>query len=276
MLFLCFCGYPPDFRHVEEQTVNEPHLVLVDGSLSALHRILRIRFQRHPNLHQHRNGHGTHAARNRCNQTALLEALYMIQHHHPNRLVIHITTQMIATFVVRIVHGVHTHIDNHAALLDHITLHQVCHTHSRHNDVRLLQMLLQVRRAGVADGHRRIPVQQQHGYGDAHDVAAANHHRILAGYFHVVAVQQFDAALRRAGHKQRLATLHRQFADVHGMEAIHVLLNGNRAENALLVDVLWQRQLYQDAMNVGIRIELDNGLQQFFLRVTCFKIKIPQ
>lgn len=69
------------------------------------------------------------------------------------------------------------------------------------------------------------------------------------------------------GHEQRLAALHRQLADVHGVEAIHVLLDGDGAQDALLVDVLRQGQLHQDAVNVGIGIELHHGLQQLFLLV---------
>ena len=55
---------------------------------------------------------------------------------------------MVATLVVGIVHSIHAHVDDHAALLDHVSLHEVGDAHSGDDDVRLLKMLLQVSRAG--------------------------------------------------------------------------------------------------------------------------------
>ena len=58
-----------------EQTRAELHLVLVNRSLSALDRVLRITASLHPHLHQHGDGHGTHASGDGSDQTALLIAL---------------------------------------------------------------------------------------------------------------------------------------------------------------------------------------------------------
>lgn len=56
-------------------------------------------------------------------------------------------------------------------------------------------------------------------------------------------VQQLDAALGRARHKQRVAAPHGQAADVDGVEAVAVLLMTDGVQDALLVDVLGQGQL---------------------------------
>ena len=79
---------------------------------------------------------------------------------------------MVSSLVRGIVHSIHTHIDDHAALLDHVRLHQIRNAHSGNNDIRLLQMLLQIRSARMADRHGSVAVQQQHGNGNADDVAA--------------------------------------------------------------------------------------------------------
>src|SRR5580658_3625236 len=47
----------------------------------------------------------------------------------------------------------------------------------------------QVVRLRVANGYRRIFVEQQNRYGLAHNVAAADYHRVLAGDGNVAALQ---------------------------------------------------------------------------------------
>ncbi len=84
----------------------------------------------------------------------------------------------------------------------------------------------QIARLGVADGDRGILVEQQHGNGFPHDVAAAHHHRVLPLYGNAAALQDLNAACRGAGHQAR--TLSGKIADIHGMEAIHIFFRRNR------------------------------------------------
>ena len=181
---------------------------------------------------------------------------------------------MVAALVVGVIHGVHAHVDDHASLLDHVSLHEVGDAHSGDDDVRLLQMLLQVSSAGVADRHGCVAVQEKHGNRDAQDVAATNHHSVLSSNLHVVAVEQLDAALRRAGNSERIATLHGELADVQGVEAIHVLLDGNGVQDAFLVDVLGERKLHKDSVDIRIRVQLHDRLQQVFLHLSGWDAEI--
>ena len=65
--------------------------------------------------------------------------------------------------------------------------------------------------------------------------------------------------LRSAWHKQRLPAPHPQATDVCWVETIHILLDADGIQDAALVDVLGQRQLDEDAMDLGVGIVgLDN------------------
>ena len=134
------------------------------------------------------------------------------------------------------------------------TLQRGDNAHSRDDDIRLLQMLLQIRSARMADRHGCVAIQQQHGDGNAHDVAATNHNRVLSRDLHTVPIEQLDAALGSAGHEQRLTALHGQLTDVEGMETIHVLLDGDGTEDSLLVDVLGERELDEDSVYTVVSV----------------------
>lgn len=66
--------------------------------------------------------------------------------------------------------------------------------------------------------------------------------------------------LGRAGGEEGGAAAHGQRADVGRVKAVHVLLQADGVQDALLVDVLWQRQLHQDAVHILIRIVIRHHL----------------
>ena len=68
--------------------------------------------------------------------------------------------------------------------------------------------------------HRGVGVEEQHGGGLAHDVAAANHYRLLPRDGNVAALQDFDHSGGRAGDEP--GTLRGQKADVDGMESVDI------------------------------------------------------
>ena len=50
----------------------------------------------------------------------------------------------------------------------------------------------------------------------------------------------------------------RQFGDIDWMKTIHILFRRNTVEDSCFIQSLWKRQLYKNAMNFGIMIELLN------------------
>ena len=99
----------------------------------------------------------------------------------------------------------------------------------------------------MADGHRRVPVQQQQRHRLADDVAPADHHGARAGDRNIRSLEQLDDARWRAGDERR-AILH-QPAHVQRMKPVDVLAGIQGIEHAafgIRAHRLRQRRLHQD------------------------------
>ena len=113
------------------------------------------------------------------------------------------------------------------------------------------------------DRRVRLLAGQQNRHRFADDVRAADHHGMLALDVHPRELNQLNDAVGRTGQETFLSDQH--LADVDGREAVHVLLRRNRIDNRLVADVLWHRQLDEDAVNRGIDVQVLDELDEFFL-----------
>ena len=77
-------------------------------------------------------------------------------------------------------------------------------------------------------------------------------------------LQQHDAAERRAGYEAFLPDA--QPPDIDDVEAVHILVRVDRGDHHLLVDMLGQRQLDEDAVHRRIGVEHADQRQQLVLR----------
>ncbi|MCY1225554.1 hypothetical protein D9M72_377520 [compost metagenome] len=77
---------------------------------------------------------------------------------------------------------------------------------------------------------------------------------------------EHHGAGRRAGDETAFEIARRELAGIDDMQAVDVLFRKDRLDDRLGVQVLRQRQLHEDAVNGGIRIELRNQRGEFFLR----------
>ena len=71
--------------------------------------------------------------------------------------------------------------------------------------------------------------------------------------------EHFHHAIRRAGAQTRLSG--HECAGVDQVKSVYVFGRNDGFEYRVLVDVFGQRQLNQDAVNVGVVIEFLNALQ---------------
>ena len=131
-------------------------------------------------------------------------------------------------------------VDERRAGLDHLRSDEAGAADGGDQNVGLAGDRRQVARFGVANRHRRVLVQQQHGRGLAHDVAAAHDHRMLAGDGNVAALENLNDARRGAGRQRRPAGL--QAARVDGMKAVDIFLRSDGVEQGFGVDLRRQRQ----------------------------------
>jgi hypothetical protein len=105
----------------------------------------------------------------------------------------------------------------------------------------------------VADGDGGVRVRQQHGDWLADDVAASYNHGFLPGDFDAGAREDLHAA--GGGARHQAGALRGEVADVHGMEAIHIFFRRDFEQHALGIDLLGERKLDEDAVNVVARVE---------------------
>ncbi len=117
----------------------------------------------------------------------------------------------------------------------------------------------------MANSDRGVAVAQQPGHRDTYDVATAHHHCLRSLDFRPRLIHQHDDASRRAGHKERVPPLHDQTANVDRMETIHVLVQADDPQDRFIVQVSGQRQLHQDAINVGVFVQLPHQPLHLFL-----------
>ena len=158
--------------------------------------------------------------------------------------------------------AVHAHVDHHRPGLDHVGRDELRPADGHDENVGRAGDAGQIAGAAVADGHRgvaaRAALHEHDGHRLADDVAAAHHHDVGPGDCDVVPQQHLLDAVGRAGQKSRPA-LHDP-AHVLGMEGVDVLerIDGLRAR--VLVDLLRQRQLHQDAVDRRVAVEpVDQG-----------------
>ena len=102
------------------------------------------------------------------------------------------------------------------------------------------------------------------GHRLAHDHAAADDHGIRARRFNAGRLQQPHAAQRGAGHKTGFILQH-QLGDVLRVEAVHILGGVYFQDHGRLVDMGGRRALHQNAVDGGVRIQVTDDLEQFFL-----------
>ena len=100
----------------------------------------------------------------------------------------------------------------------------------------------------MADRHGRVRLQQEVRHRLADDVAAADHHGPRTVELDVMLLEQRHHAARRRGDERRPSEV--ELAGVERMEPVDVLRRRDRADHLLLVDVVGQRQLDEDRVDV--------------------------
>ena len=155
-------------------------------------------------------------------------------------------------------------IQHRRARLHHVRRYESRTADRRNQDVRAAADRRQVARLRVADRHRRILGQQQHRRRLAHDVAAADDHRILSRDRQIAALQYLDQTRRRARRQRRLPGL--QPPNIHRMKAVHILLRSHRLQQPLRIHLRRQRKLYQNAVDIVAAVQLGHQREHLFRR----------
>ena len=115
----------------------------------------------------------------------------------------------------------------------------------------------------MADGHGGIAILLLHhelSHGLTHNVRAAEDDTLLAAGLNAVTLQQRDDAEGRGRDETRQADGHATYVD--GVESVHVLAIVDGFDDFLLRDVLGQWELHDEAIHVGVFVELFHLLKE--------------
>eukprot|EP00982_Pelagococcus_subviridis_P006481 30135-Pelagococcus_subviridis.AAC.15 len=204
---------------------------------------------------QHRDRHRPDAARDRRDLPRDLAAL----------LEVHVPGEPVPRLLRRVRHGVSPDVDDRRAAFDPVLFDHVRRPRGGDDDVRLAHDPLRVLRPRVHHGHGAVFLHEHQRRGHPDDVGPTDDDGVLPSQLHAASLEQHDAALRRARHEQRLVALHRELPDVQRVEPVHVLLQGDRREDLLLVHVLRKRELDEDAVAVRVGVEALDDLKHLRL-----------
>lgn len=196
--------------------------------------------------HQHGHRHGADAAGHGRVARGLPVGLVGAVAHQP-----------VAGLARRVGNVVDAHVDEDDALLDAVSGDQARMAGRHDDDVGHPRMNVNVDRAGMHDSHRRsfpaslcaVPSSNEHvGEREAHQFAAAHDHHVLSFERDPASLQRLQHARRRTRQEPALKSQHRR-ADVRRVQPVHVLGRANGTDGHLRIDVLWERQLYNDPVN---------------------------
>ena len=207
-------------------------------------------------LHQRADGHRTDAAWNGGDEGTLWG--YILE--------IYVAGQAEAALAGSIRNAGSTHINDDSTILHHIGSDKAWFADCRDDDVSLATFLLQVGRVGVTYGDGSVAIFLLHHelcHWLAHDVGTSEDNTLLSAGRDVVTLQERYDAQWGSGDEARESDGHASHID--GMEAVNILAVVDGLDNLLLVDMLRQRQLYYEAVNVGIVIEAVDTLEELCL-----------
>ena len=115
----------------------------------------------------------------------------------------------------------------------------------------------------VTHRHRSIAILLLHhqlGHRLSHNVRATQNHAFLSACLNAITAQERQNSQRCGRDETRQSDGHT--AHVNRVEAVYVLAIVNGFNDALLVDMLGQRQLYDEAVHVGIVVQDMHTLQE--------------
>ena len=159
--------------------------------------------------------------------------------------------------------AIDAHVDHGRTRLDHLRRHEPLPADSGHEDVGAPRVAREIVGARVADRHGHVLGEEQHRHRLADDLAAADHHGLLALQLHAVLREHHHHARRRRGHQERLAEI--EEPRVLHVEPVDVLRRIHGAQHRRLVHVLGQRQLHEDPVHCVVGVEVGDELEDLGL-----------
>ena len=192
-------------------------------------------------LHKAGDSHRTYATRygsdGRCNGLDSSE--------------VHITAQLLCLGI-----AVHTDVDYHGTLRHHVGRNELRATDGHHQDLGTASHLSEVLRAAVANGDRSVCVEQEHCHRLTHDIGATDDHALFAAHVDSALFKQYHNA--RRGTRKEIVISDHDLTHVIGVECVNVLFGLDLEEHLGFVEVLGERQLNENSVDLIVVIKSFN------------------
>lgn len=180
-------------------------------------------------------------------------------------VIVDITDQSLARLLGLIWDEVGANVNDNGSWLDPFTLDKVCLANGGNKDISVLDVLLDVLGAAVADSYSGIGVLKEVRNWRADNIRAAKDNSVLASNLNTGRLEQLHDTLWSAWSEEWLSTTLGKLTNVGGTEAINILLVGNGRGNVVLGDVLWNWELNQDTVDGWVVVEVVDALNELDL-----------
>ena len=150
--------------------------------------------------------------------------------------------------------SIYTYVDNHDSVLDHIGSKKFGLADSYDEYVCPFRYVGKVLRSGMANSNRAVLLKQKQCHRLADYVTATDNHALLAGWIYLVKFKQLHNARRRT--REKIVLSKHYFADVFGVEGVNVLVGIDTVDNLVFANMLGQRELNENAVNVRVGVKL--------------------
>ena len=151
-----------------------------------------------------------------------------------------------------------------APFLIHRATHEFGLADGGDENVRAPARAFEIARLGVGDRHRAAFIQEKLHHRTADEDRAPDDQRVEPRELAQRLLEQNETALRRAGHERGLSL--REQPRIERMKAVHILHGVDGEHHAIGLDLLGQRQLHENAVDLLVGVELRDQLEQRILR----------
>ena len=162
-----------------------------------------------------------------------------------------------------VVHAVDADINDDGARFDPLPFDQPGLSYADHQDIRPAHFIFEIIRKAVGCGGGAACQQQLHGHRATNNIGCADDDRIATANGLTGTFQQSHHAFWCAGAEQG-NTLY-QTPDIVRVEAVHILVGADAFNDRVGIDVVWEWQLNQYAVDSGVFVEFINQLKEFGL-----------
>jgi len=164
--------------------------------------------------------------------------------HFRCRIEVHIADE--PTLAAFALDPVDADVDDDCAGFDPVALDEFRSPDRCDDEIGAPRYFSQIARPRVSNGDGAVSLQEQLRHRLTDNVRASNHDRIEARQVTAQAIDEDEAAGRRAGHEGPFSD--RKSSNIDRMKPVNVFVRVDRVDHLLRIDMLWQRELDEDAV----------------------------